>query len=233
MKIIVTFLIVFIFNIQRITSQNEHLKPYYVWAKSGLSLRNAPNTTADKLTIIPYKSEVSFISYTGKTLTVTEFPGFDFTSNWVKVKYKNFEGYAFLGYLSLVKPPTISDKYGLDQYLKDNYTKINTEIHTKYKDCSSEEDSCITSGVKTYKEGVTYRFWNGEGGGTDTLSIPNLNVLQAFILGSLFCPSYSDFETKYIEKPYPTIIVYRDDVGCDFSITVLGGFAIIHWSGGC
>lgn len=218
---------------QVVFSQDDYLKPYYVWAKSGLSLRSAPNTTAEKLTVIPYKSAVSFISFTGETLTVTEFSGFDYTSNWVKIKYKNFIGYAFLGYLSLIKPPTISENYGLDKYLADNFTKINTDIHTKYKDCTATDESCVTAGVVSYKEGITHRFWNGESGGTNTLSVPNLNILQAFILGSLFCPSFNDFETKYFDKPFPTILVLRDDVGCDFSITVLSGFAIIEWSGGC
>ncbi|OEK06073.1 hypothetical protein A8C32_18760 [Flavivirga aquatica] len=93
----------------------------------------------------------------------------------------------------------------------------------------------MKSGQISYKNGgVTYTFWNGEGGGTEDLSIPNkLNILQAFTLGTIFCPSYKDFNVTYYKKPLPTIVVERDDVGCGFTITILGDYTLIHWSGGC
>jgi len=233
MKPILTFLIVFTINIQTIFSQQNYANPYYIWAKNGLSLRKSPNKTAEKITVIPYKSEVSLISYSEETLTITEFTDFNYTSNWAKIKYKDIVGYSFMGYISVVKPPKISENYTLEQYLNDCFTKTNTTILSKYENCASNDESCVTSGVYSYKEGISYSFWNGEGGGTDSLSIPNFNILQAFTLASIFCPSYTDFEIKYFENPQPTIIVLRDDVGCDFSITVLGDFTIIHWSGGC
>lgn len=231
MKSIIALLI--FFNLQIILSQETHINPYYTWAKSGLSLRKTPDKNAEKITVIPYKSKVNLISYSTETLTVSEFSGFNYTTNWVKVKYKDFVGYAFMGYLSIIKPPEISKSYGVKEYLNDNFTKTNTKILTKYENCTGEDESCVLSGINSYKEGISYSFWSGEGGGTDTLSIPKLNILQAFILGTIFCPSYNNFEIKYFDNPQPTIIVMRDDVGCDFSITVLGDFAIIYWSGGC
>lgn len=228
------FIFICSFSIQILVSQEQHTKPYYIWAKSGLSLRKTPDKNAEKLTIIPYSSKVTFISFTSESYTVTEFDGFQYTTNWAKVSYNNNIGYAFAGYLSTIKPPKISENYGIQEYLDDYFTKTDLIAYSTYENCSGEHiRSCITSGLISYKEGISYSFWSGEGGGTDTLSIPNLNILQAYTLGTIFCPSYNDFEITYTENPLPTIVVMRDDVGCDFTITVLGDYAIIHWSGGC
>ncbi|WP_136465962.1 SH3 domain-containing protein [Flagellimonas onchidii] len=231
MKSIIPY-IFFIFQIVAANSQESSAKPYYIWAKSGLSLRESPSANAEKITIIPYKSEVSIISDSGILLTVTEFPGFDYTDNWVKIKYKDFIGYSFMGYLSTIKPPELHENYPLLEYLNDSFSKIDTHILSRYEDCTTDDDHCISSGVASYKEGISYSFFN-EGGFSGSLSIPNFNILQAFTLATIFCPSYKDFETKYFETPLPTIMVFRDDVGCDFSITVLGDFTIIHWTAGC
>ncbi|MBO0593661.1 SH3 domain-containing protein [Cellulophaga sp. E16_2] len=233
MKSIIAFLIIFTLNVRSITAQEIFLDSYYIWAKSGLSLRASPDKNAEKIIIIPYRSEVSLISRSNETLTVSEFPGFEYTSNWVKIKYKDLVGYSFLGYLAKIKPPEISDLVDLQNYLNDNFTKTSTEIISKYENCPMENEACIISGVTSYKEGISYSFWNGEAGGSETVSIPNFNILQAFILASTFCPSYTAYKIEYFENPQPTILVYRDTAGCDFSITVLGSVAIIHWSGGC
>lgn len=222
----ISFILVFVLSTQFVISQETHLEPYYIWAKSGLSLRESPDKNAEKITTIPYRNKVTFISYASESYTITEFDGFEYTTNWAKVSYNNQIGYAFAGYLSIIKPPKISENYQLLEYLDDCFTKTGESTH-------SEFENTITSGRISYKEGINYSFWNGEGGGTETLSMPKLNILQAYFLGSIFCPSYKNFETKYTEEPLPTIVVYRDDVGCDFSITVLGDFAIIHWTGGC
>jgi len=227
-------LLIFVFGIQFSLSQEVYTKSYYVWAKSGLSFRNSPDKNANKLTVIPYGSEIALISYSSETYTVTEFNGFQYTTNWAKVSYNNQIGYAFSGYLSVIKPPKISENYSIEDYLNDYFTKTGMTTYSKYENCNSKNKlDCISSGLISYKEGINYTFWNGEGGGTNTLSIPKLNILQAYTLGTIFCPSYKDFKISYTEKPLPTIIVLRDDVGCDFTVTILGDYAIIHWSAGC
>ncbi len=228
-------LFICLFNTEFSFAQEDNNLLYYVWAKSGLSLRNAPNKTAEKLTIIPYSDNVTFIAKTAETYTIIEFPGFEYSDGWVEVNYKNLTGYVFAGYLSHMQPPNISTDTSLTSYLDKLFTETQTIAYETYENCKNDNRlSCIKSGQKSYKSGVTYTFWNGEGGGTEDLSIPNkLNILQAFTLGTIFCPSYKDFDVVYYEKPQPTIIVERDDVGCDFTITVLGDFTIIRWSGGC
>jgi len=126
------FFLIFVFNIQFVLSQETHTEPYYIWAKSGLSLREAPNTNAEKLTTIPYSGKVSFISYAYdyKTFTVTEFRGFQYTAYWAKVSYNNQIGYAFSGYLSLIKPPKINKRYSITEYLNNSFTKLIVNLKT-------------------------------------------------------------------------------------------------------
>ena len=223
-----------LFNTSVFLAQELSNSNYYVWAKSGLSLRESPDKNSKKLTIIGYSENVTFISNTFEAFTVTEFNGFDYTDNWFKIKHKNLTGYVFGGYLSKTPPPNILDETNnLTTYLNRVFTKTGYVIYDRYEDCNDDDSNCITSSQTSYKEGASYSFWTGEGGGTETLSIPNLNILQAYILGTIFCETYKEFEIKYYEKPLPTIIVLRDDVGCDFTITALGNYTIIHWSGGC
>lgn len=217
-------------------AQQSNQTPYYVWAKSGLSLRLGANTTSEKISTIPYGATVDVLSFDNNTFTVEEFKGFTYTTNWVKVKYNEIEGYAFYGYLSMVKPPQLnanaSTEKGLLDYLKHNYKVLEKKIISKYEGCG-DETYCEKEVLYTFENGITYSSWSGEGGGTETLGLPNTNLLQAFILASFYCDMYKDFETVYSESPLPTIVVNRDDVGCDFTITCVDGFAIILWSGGC
>ena len=228
MKHLLFLVITFTISFNSIAQETYH-SDYYVWAESGLSLRTEPYVDAEKITSIPYGETVKFLAFSHDELTVTEFKGFDYTGQWNKVNYNNQIGYVFAGYLALIKPPTDLHKNALD-YLKDSFIEVNHKVLSKYKDC---EEDCNTSGIITFKEGIIYTYWQGEGGGTETIVVPKLNILLAYTLAAKYCDDYKRYKTEYTETPIPTITVRRDDVGCDFTITVLDDFAIIKWSGGC
>lgn len=215
-------------------SQNEYVnKTRYIWAESGLSLRNQPSAKANKITVIPYGETVEFIKDTYDIFTIQETKEFKFEDTWIEIRYKNQTGYAFSGYISNVKPPKKDEE--ITKYLSRVFKPLDKKIIRKYKDCDEGEnkDSCISQYVMSYSEGVSYAYWQGEGGGTETLSIPNINFLQAFILAKKYCPIYNQFPLKYHEGRLRMIVVERDDVGCDFTIVENGDFIIINWSGGC
>ncbi len=130
MKYFITVFICFI-ALQIALAQEPVNTTYYVWAKSGLSLREAPDKNAKKITTIPYGNKTTFISKVYEHLTVTEFTNFEYGDIWFKINYDNQIGYAFAGYLSYLKPPKASENYDLLTYLKENFTKVKTTAYTK------------------------------------------------------------------------------------------------------
>lgn len=72
---------------------------YRVTAKSGLNLRKAPNPTSEKIVGIPFGSEVFCCniceSYPNETIEGRD-------GCWMKIYFKDFEGYVFGGFLEAV-----------------------------------------------------------------------------------------------------------------------------------
>ncbi len=215
-------------------AQADQESSFFGWAKSGLSIRNAPKLEAEKIGVIPYREELKLLEVTREQLSITEFPGFDFTGNWVKVKYKEIQGFVFSGYISKHTPPLIKEGYDLEDYLKDEFTLSQKTITERFKNCDGREEECAISATHSFKEGMTYSYYDPEEGGImESLSFPGLNMLQAFHLGTVFCAEYKNFKIEYSEYPVQMIRVLRDDVGCDFTILEMGGFCLIKWTAGC
>lgn len=94
-----------------VSSPNNQL---YVWAKSGLRLREKGNPESPVMVTMPYGAQVIVVDNTdGNTLiegvksvklSGKTYPGYDIPGAWYKVKFKSFEGYAFSGYLSKLPP---------------------------------------------------------------------------------------------------------------------------------
>lgn len=112
----------------------------YVWAESGLNLREGKNFKSqiirkiefgEKVLCQGYKTEYH---YHNKSITIIDEIEFskgqeysiELKGIWVKVKYKDTEGYLFDAYLSKVKPiKTIKHSQTLFQYFKENFGVAN------------------------------------------------------------------------------------------------------------
>jgi hypothetical protein len=213
--------------------QEINLNPFFVWAENGLSLRSEPRVDSEKITTIPFGSSLQFISYDSNTYTTEEFKGFKHTSKWMKVAYKSFQGYVVSDYTSMLKTPSTElQNASLLNYLKNTFKLLDTKIITTYSDDCQEQD-CAKEYILTFENGIVHTYWEEEGGGTETLSLPKSNMLHGFLLAAKYCDMYKEFETVYSKEPLPYIRVLRNDIGCDFSITSLDELVIIVWSGGC
>jgi len=71
------------------------------------------------VTQIPYGSSIRFIEETNKSFYNLEQ---NRVSQWIKIAYKNFEGYIPLNYVTKIKIPTSRKQMTLDNYLKNNAT---------------------------------------------------------------------------------------------------------------
>jgi hypothetical protein len=133
-----------------------------------------------------------------------------------------------------MKPPSSkTQNSSLINYLKNTFKLLDTTIIATHSNDNCGSIDCAKEYILTFEGGLVYTYWSGEGGGTETLSLPKSNILHGFLLAAKYCDMYKDFETIYSPNPMPSIRVMRDEVGCDFAITSLDDLVIIVWSGGC
>lgn len=105
-----------------IPAKQEESKIYHVWAKNGLNLRTKPNLNGKIINHIPFGDSLTFLSkteqkYISKFVEIGEIEKNPILlqSNWVKVKYKNVEGFVINGYLLNLKCPDKNE--GIEKYL--------------------------------------------------------------------------------------------------------------------
>lgn len=88
---------------------------YYVSARSGLNLRDAPNTSGEKVTLIPFRQKVG--AYNSDTPA------------WKAVRYGDYEGFAHSDYITFDRPAARppQPKTG---YHRVNYKKKNRSVNS-------------------------------------------------------------------------------------------------------
>src|SRR5690606_18802027 len=95
-KVLITFIFLF-FGIN-VSAQDT----YFVTAPNGLVLRDNPDKNANKITTVPYKSEVKSLENTKIRLDILD-NGKLIEGEWMKVSFHDdydiYTGYVFSGYL--------------------------------------------------------------------------------------------------------------------------------------
>ena len=139
MKKYLVFLL-FLFQITQLTAQTSRFKDgetLYVWAQSGLNMREKSDAKASKVAAIPYGAKVFVSTNIGVKIPfeVEEFKGFTVKGYWLLVKYGNTEGYVFDGFLSRLPAPKY-EKGGIEDYFKAHFKKIGERY-----DCSTYNDN--------------------------------------------------------------------------------------------
>ncbi|HBF87037.1 MAG TPA: hypothetical protein DDX39_00235 [Bacteroidales bacterium] len=123
----------------------------FVWANSGLNLRETPNENGKILTTIPFGELVEIISETENEMFDVEIikskkinnkwtPNYSISGYLIKVNYKNITGYIYSGFLSKLEPIyNIQTLYSLNEIFEKehgiakrfewgNNERINNEI---------------------------------------------------------------------------------------------------------
>lgn len=217
-------------------------KPLYVWAESGLVLREVPEVTAKKILTIPYETKLlpinqsedqsSLVIYKKRELVfenghAEKHPEFVLKDYWYKVKYRGKEGYVFGGYLSTYSP--LKEKEGwvdFSDYFDSNFELINEIKRSKYRGYNR----------KVYKNGLTFEIRGIEGGGVTTIIFPETSLNEAY----LFFNKIWGFEKSKSKKSgnglvFPMKIDYENAFLQFFTgspegtteIQVIGNFVII------
>lgn len=91
----------------------------YVNAVKGLNLRMEPKPNGKILAIIPNGEKVLVVEVKNKKVTINNISG-----SWVKIKWKNLNGWVFNGFLTT----TENDSSSLIQHIKDVAPKMSSDV---------------------------------------------------------------------------------------------------------
>lgn len=130
----------------------------YIWAKSGLNMREGPGTDFPRMKKLEYGEKVrvidNYLRSTPLSLTILKknkrHKQFKLNGHWVRVKIENIEGYVFDGYLSRL--PVMEMK-------KNNDGEIYFEHFNEYAKREFGIDSTILNAdsLKHYDERFVYQ----------------------------------------------------------------------------
>ena len=188
----------------------------FVWAKSGLSLRIAPNADSGKIKVLPFGALV--IPQSDKWLTMLDdnpdhiletnqfkvtnklFKGVKIYGTWVKVTIGEIEGYVFDGYLSTMISPNSDDQYGFLEYLK--RTLKVSEIMEKTSEGEVGENRLVFEG------GIFYRDNVGEGAFDFQIVFSDLSFEEGFLITNYFFG-----EEIKVTRPDKNTVSFEDEMG--------------------
>ncbi|MGC4100990.1 SH3 domain-containing protein [Ferruginibacter sp.] len=151
---------------------------YYAAAKTGISLREAPNANAKVLEKIAYGEKLVTVADTSssKPIVTEGFNGF-----WWKVKYNNKEGYVVSTYLLSMAPPKAGVKT-LKDYFKQVSAPLGAPLVIKKSDAALNEmgESSITK--QLFKNGMEWHDAQGYETGSEVYMLPDFTIEQCFLL---------------------------------------------------
>lgn len=140
----------------------------YVYAKSGLVLRDKPDQAGAKIVSVPARTKVDVVDSEPFTVAFStkEPSGLEIKGHWVKVKALGKEGYLFDGFLLSYKPFVEED---FSSYWN-AYSKVKS---TTDKPTKSEKGPNYYSYEKTeWENGISYESSGYEGGSNSVLILP-------------------------------------------------------------
>jgi len=170
---------------------------YYAAARSGLSMREQPNTSAKVIEKIPYGEKVTTVAGDANqpAISTEGFNGF-----WWKVNYNGKTGYIVSSYVLPLPPPKASVKK-MEDYFAQVSSMNGTPLEIKKSDASLNEmgESSITK--QLYKNGMEWHKWQAYESGSDVYMLPDFNIEQCYLLIRLI-GQYPEVVTE--KDPFPS-----------------------------
>jgi hypothetical protein len=238
-----------------LTAQSEDGYPdKYVWAKSGLTMRDAGNSSGKKLLIVPFGAAVTPTGISGTQTNVTALPSVSYKTQWgnsksvpyimhdsyIEVVYQGKTGFVYNGYLSAYSPSTGTES-------NTDFTAWMAQQFGAPKVISGE-DLVIQDGrwqsVQLYPAGVMHTNVEYEGGGSMTFVFPVGSINDGYLIAAQFLGITAAVDEKEEHQEdldfLPEILEIKEDGTLQFTgdmsetiIQVIGSMLIIHSSGGC
>ncbi|PJZ83991.1 tetratricopeptide repeat protein [Leptospira harrisiae] len=194
------FTSIFIINCSSFDSKKTESngKLGYVNAKSGLLIREKPGRTNPKVTLVPFGKEVVILRFTDVEDTIE-----NIKAKWVEVRYKEFQGFMFSGFLSN-SPFT----YGIsDQFRSSSAKSDDTFDNLDKNTCNESKDKIYCFSNFGYKFLETGYFKKAITAFSAGLNIDPKNYFllsnrgySYYLLGDMD-NSLNDFEKAIQQKP--------------------------------
>lgn len=164
-----------IFNLNILFSQSES-NELYVWAKSGLTVRNKPFINGEKTGIVKYGERIKIVEktsflYSDEVLESYQVNG-EWTSNfnligyWVKIIFEDQEGFIFDGYLSKFPAPkyesrvsskmTFENLEPFEEWAKREFGVLSTKKKTMPNSDYWKQTNIYNNGIIYISEGSNW-----------------------------------------------------------------------------
>lgn len=228
----------------------------FVWAKSGVIIRDTNNLNGARLDVVPYGEKIKVLGskiyrYDEIAVNLIKPPkakkkarnneakkfGYDLEGTFVKIKYKNVEGFVFDGFLSHWEAPkfiTIGNKKvmeSLEKYIKRKFLVLEKE--EEYSDFNF--DCALSKTIysnQIIQENIACKT------GLTRLIIPNFSIeeVMLFLNYSVFQPP-----TEYLicenqssnEFQLKRIVITEKQSNFDITITAIRGIIIYEDEAWC
>jgi hypothetical protein len=237
-----SFLIAAMLMVVSITTLAAAVKHYrakdflYVFAPSGLSIRDAASTGSVKVGFAPFAARVQALKNKGQPVPISLD---NISGNWTRVKFESVVGYMFDGYLCHFPPPTEGE--GLVNYAKRAFGKPISNKTVTYPERANNYGTPFETTIK-YSNGVKIVDTDDGAAYGTTLFLPKGRLIDGFLiarlLGQTSClnqnvnlPSKSGEMTingsyTQVELTKKYISLYCDNDGMNMSIKKLASGVI-------
>jgi Bacterial SH3 domain len=186
----------------------------WVAAKSGLSIREKPSTTAKVLDKIPYGTKISILN-TDEELVAVVTEGMH--GYWEKVRFNNKTGYIVGSYLFPVAPPKLATVKGMADYFKQVYTPFGNKLVVKSGAQENIEEGGHELQKQLYKNGAEWHRFMGYEYGSYTWFFPDFTLYNGFILLRLI-PEFNEIFEENEAFPTESRTIKKGER--EYSITV-------------
>ncbi len=165
----------------------------YVAAKTGLSVREKPETGSQVLDKIPYGTKVTLLQSEEEPKSIlTE----GITGYWKKVKFNNKTGYIIDSYLFPWPPPKLPTVKEMKAYLAQVTVPFGAKLIVKSGTMTNIADGGWELHKQLYKNGAERHEHYGYEYGSDTYILPGFSMQQGFLLVRLI----AEFKDVFTEK---------------------------------
>jgi len=198
--------------------------PFYVAAKTGLSIRENPDAGAKVLDKIPYGTKLNLLDQEEEKKSITT-EGID--GYWQKVKFNNKTGYILDSYLFPWPPPKLASVKEFKNYLAQVTVPFGAKLLVKSGTMNNIEEMGWQVTKQLYKNGAEWHEHLGYEYGSDVYFLPGFSLQQGFLLLRLI-PEFKDMIGEKDEFPTESktfkkgeveyeVKVYKQSFGHDYT----------------
>ncbi len=163
----------------------------YVWAKSGLHLRDTPSLSGKVLKTLPYGAALELKQCSGEVIEVEiikdaesngqYFPNFKLNGHWLLVRTGDLQAYVFEGYVSTLPPLNINSFKDGSYHCEDliTYGQRTFDIDPSYQPARQVHKRAIW---KHFGKEMIWKKYEDRSWGYQSTMLANISLREAYLL---------------------------------------------------